>query len=84
MILLSMTVMSKTIKISLCCAELAFNIFYTRTTTMCVHFSCVEIEIEIILFESGFKNHVLFSFREIVDHLESKEKGYNEFVLLCG
>lgn len=51
---------------------------------MCVHFSCIEIEIEIILFESGFKNHVLFSFREIVDHLESKEKGYNEFVLLCG
>lgn len=51
---------------------------------MCVHFSCLEIEIEIILFESGFKNQVFFSFREIVDHLESKEKGYNEFVLLCG
>lgn len=82
MILLSMTVMSKTNKISLGCAELAFNIFYTRITTMCMHFSCIEIEI--ILFESGFKNHVLFSFREIVDHLESKEKGYNEFVLLCG
>lgn len=82
MILLSMMVMSKTNKISSCCAELAFNIFYTRTTTMCVHFSCIEIEI--IFFDSGFKNQVLFSFREIVDHLESKEKGYNEFVLLCG